>query len=295
MPVIIDNELPAFKTLTAQNLSPIDKSTAEIPKKSRLKIAILILMPTKTQTETQLLKLLSTNSFFVEITLLKMQSHKSKNTPQEYLDKFYQNWADINDQAFDGLIITGAPVETMPFDQVLYISELRQILDWSKQNVKSNLFICWGAQVALNHFFKIEKVPLSSKMFGIFKQKKLIKSEPFLDGVKNNFFIPHSRHTGLDEAALKKHSELKILASGKKSKTSIVKSNDDKMFFLTGHSEYDLHTLDAEYKRDLNKGLKIKKPCNYYKKDTPIDSWSSAASQIFLNWLKFYVNNYPVS
>lgn len=289
MPIIIPKEIPAFSTLKKENVFIITKERATSQDIRPIEIAILNLMPTKIETETQLLRLLSNTPLQVNITFIKTSTYKSTNTSQDHLDRFYVEFADIKNKKFDGLIITGAPVETMPFEQVKYWNELKSIMDYAKENVTSTLFICWGAQAGLFHHFGIGKILLKEKLSGVFSHKSISVNEPLLKGLDDTFYIPHSRHTALDEQALKSCREIEVIAYGSKTKSSIIKSKDNKMFFLTGHSEYDDDTLDKEYRRDLGKNLNIKKPCNYYIDGRPYIKWKSTANLIFINWLNYYV------
>lgn len=289
MPIIIPKDIPAFSTLKKENVFVITKERAISQDIRPIEIAILNLMPTKIETETQLLRLLSNTPLQVNVTFIKTSTYKSTNTSQDHLDRFYVEFADIKNRKFDGLIITGAPVETMQFEQVKYWNELKSIMDYAKENVTSTLFICWGAQAGLFHHFGIGKILLKEKLSGVFSHKVIRTGEPLLKGLDDTFYIPHSRYTALDEHALKLCKEIEVIAHGAKTKSSIIKSKDNKMFFLTGHSEYDSDTLDKEYRRDLAKNLCIKKPYNYYVGGKPYAKWKSTANLIFINWLNYYV------
>ena len=288
MPLIIPKELPAFSILQNENIFVFNMERATSQDIRPIEIAVLNLMPTKIETETQLLRLLSNTPLQVNITFIKTTTYTGLNTAQNHLDKFYSDFEKILNKKFDGLIITGAPVETLPFEEVKYWNELKQIMNWANANVTCTMFICWGAQAGLYYHYGINKVPLNKKLSGVFRHKKIAFNEPLLKGLDDTFYIPHSRCTGIDELAVKNHAELEILAYGKETKSSIIKSKDNKKIFLTGHSEYDIDTLDNEYKRDLAKGLEIK-PRNYYKNDKPNMVWKSTANLLFSNWLNYYV------
>jgi len=290
MPIIIPEDIPAFSILQKENVFVMTNERAISQDIRPIEIAILNLMPTKIETETQLLRLLSNMPLQVNSTFVKTATYKSRNTSPKHLDKFYVEFEYIKDRKFDGMIITGAPVETMPFEEVKYYEELKQIMEFAKTNVTSTMFICWGAQVGLYYYFGIEKVPLKEKIFGVFPHEKLVENELLLKGLDDVFYIPHSRYTELDEKMLKNCKNLKILACGEKTGSTVIKTKDDKMFFITGHSEYDSDTLDKEYKRDLNKGLEIEEPFNYYNnKGKIVNKWKSTANLIFSNWLNYYV------
>jgi homoserine O-succinyltransferase len=257
-----------------------------------LEIAIVNLMPTKIVTETQLMRLLSNSPLQVNVTLIRTETYVGKNTSLEHLDKFYKSFSEIKNRKFDGMIITGAPVEEIDFSEVKYWKELEEIFDFAKKNVTSTLFICWGAQAALHYFYGIEKYPLEKKMFGVYKHKKLVKYDRLLKGTDDRFFMPHSRHTAIHEEDIKKNKDLVLLATSKEAGPAIIRSKDNKFIFITGHAEYDRDTLELEYKRDLAKGLKIDPPDNYY-----VDGdhgeikmcWVSTANLIYMNWLNHYV------
>ncbi|MCL2484246.1 MAG: homoserine O-succinyltransferase [Firmicutes bacterium] len=290
MPIIIPADIPAFKTLQKENVFVMTNERAIGQDIRPIEIAILNLMPTKVETETQLLRLLSNTPLQVNITLIKTSTYKSQNTSEEHLSKFYVEFKDIKEKKFDGAIITGAPVEKLCFSEVKYWNELTDIMDWAKTNVTSTMFICWGAQGGLFHYYGIDKVLLKEKLSGVFIHKREVEAEPLLKGIDDVVYIPHSRYTGLDEKAIRNCSELEVLIYGKRTKSSIIKSKCGSQFFLTGHSEYDDGTLDSEYQRDLGKGLEIKQPCNYYNSQKEIvNRWKSTANLIFSNWLNYYV------
>jgi len=289
VPIIIPAGIPAFSTLQSENVFVMNNERATTQDIRPIEIAILNLMPTKIETETQLLRLLSNSPLQLNVTFIKTATYKSTNTPQDHLEKFYVEFDEIKNRKFDGLVITGAPVETLPFTHVKYWHELTEIMQWATQNVTSTLFICWGAQAGLYYHYGIEKIALDEKLSGVFPHTKTTTNEPLLKGVDDIFYIPHSRYTAIDEKALKQCADLVVVAYGSKTKSSIIKSRDGKMFFLTGHGEYNGDTLDKEYKRDIAKGLTIKPPCNYYKNGKIINKWQSTANLIFINWLNYYV------
>ncbi|MDR2091464.1 MAG: homoserine O-succinyltransferase [Clostridiales bacterium] len=291
MPIIINKDLPAYDTLTKENIFVMPAERAVTQDIRPIEIVVLNLMPTKIDTETQLLRLLGNTPLQVNVTLLTTSSYRARNTSGEHLDKFYKSFSDIENKHFDGMIITGAPVETLPFEEVLYWDELKKIMDFADRRVTSTLYICWGAQAALYYHYGVRKIALKNKMFGVFPVKKT-ENDRLLKGMDDIFYIPHSRHTGIDENAVFKCPELKVLGVSERAGVSIVKSTDDKRIFLTGHSEYDRETLKKEYERDLKKGLPIKPPYNYFsdksKKEVNM-KWASAANLIFYNWMNYYV------
>ena len=244
MPIIIPKALPAFSILNDENVFVMPKVRAETQDIRPIEIAIVNLMPTKIETETQLMRLLGNSSLQVNVTLIKMGSYESKNTSAEHLDKFYQTFEEIKDKKFDGMIITGAPVETLPFEQVMYWEELTQIMEYADKNVTSTIFICWGAQAGLNYYYGINKLPLSKKMFGIYPNKATMKFDKLLKGMDDTFYIPFSRHSTVDEDAIRANEQLEVLAESKEGGISIVKSVDNRKFFFMGHSVY--HRLNHE-------------------------------------------------
>lgn len=293
MPIKIPRNLPAQEVLHAENIFVMDEERAYHQDIRPLKIVILNLMPTKIVTETQLLRLLGNTPLQVEITLIHPGTHVSKNTPAEHLTSFYKCFEDIKNQKFDGMIITGAPVERMEFEEVEYWNELTDILEWTKTNVTSTLHICWGAQAALYYHYGIPKYPLKEKMFGVFDHKVNVKNEKLLRGFDDIFFAPHSRHTEVRREDLKKVQDLRIVSESDKSGIYIVISKDERRVFVMGHSEYDPLTLKSEYDRDIEKGLDISVPENYFPEDNPANEpvvkWRAHASLLFSNWLNYYV------
>ncbi len=294
MPIVIDKDLPAYKILTGERIFVMDKERACGQDIRPIEIAILNLMPTKETTETQFMRLLSNSPLQVNITLVKTSSYCATHVDQGHLEKFYKSFAEIENSKFDGMIITGAPVENMPFEKVAYWKELEEILEWTKSNVTSTLFICWGAQAALHYFYGIKKHPLKEKCFGIFAHQRIRDgvAEPLMRGISDEFHMPHSRHTIIYAKDILHVKELKILAYSKRAGASIIKSSDNRQVFVTGHMEYDRYTLKNEYERDKAKGLDIKPPVNYFAdgdmKEVKMN-WSSTANLFYINWLNYYV------
>ena len=294
MPIVIDKNLPAYKILTGEKIFVMDTDRAGVQDIRPIEIAILNLMPTKETTETQFMRLLSNSPLQVNVTLVRTQTYNPTHVEAEYLSRFYKNFADIKGRKFDGMIITGAPVENMEFEDVAYWEELKEILDWTTTNVTSTLFICWGAQAALHYFYGIKKHPLKEKCFGIFAHQRIRDgiAEPLMRGISDEFHMPHSRHTIIYAKDILHVDKLKILAYSKRAGASIIKSTDNRQVFVTGHMEYDRYTLKNEYERDLAKGLKIKPPVNYFA-DGSMDevkmNWTSTANLFYINWLNYYV------
>lgn len=293
MPIKIPDNLPAVNILTKENIFIMTEHRAVHQDIRPLKIAILNLMPTKIETETQLLRLLSNSPLQVDIVLLNTKSYVSKNVAEEHLIKFYNTFDEVKSQKFDGLIITGAPVEQMDFEEVDYWEELKEIMDWSKSNVYSTLHICWGAQAGLYHHFKIPKYSLEKKMFGVFAHTLLDKNSKLFRGFDDEFYVPHSRHTEVKRDDILKAAELEILSESEDAGVYAVMTKDGKQIFITGHSEYDADTLAKEYFRDINKGLDIEVPKNYFKDNDPnkppVVRWRSSANILFFNWLNYYL------
>lgn len=292
MPIVIQKDLPAFDVLTKENIFVMPTNRALTQDIRPLEIAIVNLMPTKIETETQLLRLLGNTPLQVNITLINTASYKSRHVSANHMSKFYKSFDEVKNNKFDGMIVTGAPVETMNFEDIDYWEELTQIMDYAKKNITTTIYICWGAQAALYHFYGIDKIPLPKKMFGIFPTVALQTNELLTKGLSDVFYIPHSRHTALNEKELYKHPELVVLAKSDEAGASIIKSTDNRNIFITGHVEYDRDTLKNEYFRDLNKGLEIESPKNYFtdnKCEKVNMSWTSTASILFSNWLNYYV------
>lgn len=293
MPIKVKNNLPAKQALLDENVFVMDERRAAKQDIRPLKIVVLNLMPLKEQTERQLLRLLSNSPLQVEIVLLKPKTHKSKNTAEEHMLAFYTTFDEIKDNRFDGMIITGAPVEQMPFEEVSYWPELCEIMEWTKEKVTSTFHICWGAQAGLYYHYGIDKYDLDEKMFGIFKHKIVKNHSPLLRGVNDEFFAPHSRHTSVHRDPILAEPRLEMMAESDEAGVYIVKSEDNKQIFVTGHSEYEADTLKQEYVRDKNKGLDINVPVNYFLDDDdsnePVDIWRSHAYLLYSNWLNYYV------
>ncbi|AEY68023.1 homoserine O-succinyltransferase [Clostridium sp. BNL1100] len=293
MPIRIPDNLPAVETLNSENIFVMSEDRAYHQDIRPLKIAILNIMPTKITTETQLLRLLGNTPLQVEIVLLHPASHMSKNTPEEHLETFYKTFDEIQGEHFDGLIITGAPVEQMPFEDVNYWEELERIMDWSKKNVYSTLHICWGAQAGLYYHYGVAKRDLPKKMFGVFEHTKIKEHVKLLRGFDDVFFVPHSRHTEITHEDVAKIDKLEILAESKEAGVYLVASKDGRHIFATGHSEYDPYTLKFEYERDVERDMDIEVPKNYFPGDDPtkepIVRWRGHGNLLFLNWLNYYV------
>lgn len=292
MPIVIPKDIPAFSVLKKENIFVMPKKRAESQDIRPIEIAVVNLMPTKVETETQLLRLLANTPLQVNLTLIKTATYKSTNTSENHMERFYKIFDEIRDTRFDGMIVTGAPVENLDFREVAYWEELKAIFDYADSMVTSTIYICWGAQAAMYHYYGIEKKPLERKLFGVFKNRASVKFEPLLKGLNDTFSIPHSRYTEIDAEAIKADKKLRILAEGERSGISIVKSRDDRKFFFFGHSEYDRETLKNEYLRDKEKGIKIDPPENYFI-DGDINridmSWNSTGNLLFYNWLNHYV------
>ncbi len=293
MPIKIPNGLPATKTLQDENIFVMSETRAGMQDIRPLKILLLNLMPTKIDTETQLSRLLGNTPLQVELTLIHTKSHQSKNTSQEHLLAFYKGFNDIKNENFDGMIITGAPVEHLEFEEVEYWDELCEIMEWTKTHVHSTFHICWGAQAGLYYHFGIQKHPLPKKMFGIFPHKADYKRSILLRGFDDTFMVPHSRHTTVLREDIERVPEIKILASSAEAGVYAMSTENGKQIFITGHSEYDANTLNKEYVRDVNAGKPIDVPKNYYPNDDPslepLVTWRSHANLLYSNWLNYFV------
>ena len=293
MPIKIPNDLPAVKTLQDENIFVMTEMRAMSQDIRPLRILILNLMPKKIETETQLSRLLGNTPLQVDLTLIRTSTHQSKNTPEEHLLAFYKVFDDVKDQYFDGMIITGAPVEHMEFEEVEYWEELCTIMEWTKTHVHSTFHICWGAQAALYYHFGVQKIPLPEKMFGVFPHTVEYKNSILFRGFDDLFYVPHSRHTSVRREDIEKHPELRILASSEEAGIYAVSTKKGKQIFITGHSEYDALTLQAEYLRDVSQGKPIHVPNNYYPDDDPsrepIVRWRAHANLIYSNWLNYFV------
>lgn len=293
MPIRIPDSLPATKTLENENIFVMTEKRAITQDIRPLHILLLNLMPTKIDTETQFSRLLGNSPLQVDLELMHTKSHESKNTSKEHLLAFYKTFDDVKDRYFDGLVITGAPVEKMPFEEVEYWDELCGIMDWSKTHVHSTFHVCWGAQAGLYHHYGIEKKPLEKKLFGVFPHAADYKRSILLRGFDDVFYIPHSRHTTVARADVEAVKGLRILASSPDAGVFAVTSPGGRQIFITGHPEYDPYTLDKEYKRDLAAGLSIEVPKHYYPDDDPakepLVSWRSHANLLYSNWLNYFV------
>lgn len=293
MPLKINRELPAYKVLSGENIFVMNDERAETQDIRPLKIAILNLMPKKIQAENQLLRYLSNTPLQVEIKLLQTKSYTSHNTPLDHLNKFYSYFEEVANEKFDGLIITGAPVEQMEFEEVAYWDELKEIMEWSKSNVYSTLHICWGAQAGLYYHYGVPKYQLGNKMFGVFAHRVLKENVELTRGLDDTFFAPHSRHTEIKSKDIEKVKELEILSESDDAGVFIVSTSDYRKVFITGHLEYDRETLKDEYFRDKEKGLEICIPENYFLNDDttlePVMSWRGSAHIVFANWLNYCV------
>lgn len=292
MPIVIPRGLPAFESLQSEKIFVMDNKRAVGQDIRPIEIAILNLMPTKETTETQLMRLLSNSPLQINVTLLKTDTYAPTHVADDHMTRFYKSLDEIKKMKFDGMIVTGAPVETLPFEEVKYWHELEQIIDFADKNVTSTIYICWGAQAALYHKFGINKHILDKKLFGIFPTHAVVKNDMLLKGMDDTFYIPSSRHTAIDETALRENPNIKILAEGDETGVAIAKTLDNKSFFFTGHSEYDRYTLRNEYLRDLEKGFSIERPKNYFANDDvdKVDmKWRSTANLLFYNWLNYYV------
>lgn len=293
MPIKVQNNLPAKKVLENENIFVMDEKRAISQEIRPLQIAILNLMPLKEATEVHLLRSLSNTPLQVDLTFLTTASYVGTNTAASHLDKFYQTFEDVKDQRFDGLVITGAPVERMDFENVDYWEELTQIMEWSKKAVTSTLHICWGAQAGLYYHFGLNKILLEEKVFGIFKHKVRNRKNPLLRGFDDVFMAPHSRYTEIPLEEIERCEELEVLAMSEEVGAFLVMAGEGKQIFVLGHPEYDRLTLDEEYKRDLAKGMDIAIPKNYYPNDdvnaTPLLTWRAHANAIYTNWLNYFV------
>ncbi len=294
MPIVIDKELPAYKILTDERIFVMDSGRAFTQDIRPIEIAVLNLMPTKERTETQLMRLLSNSPLQVNVTLLRTSSYTPAHTGREHLERFYKNFADVKRKKFDGMIITGAPVENLKFEDVAYWNELKEILDWTESNVTSTLFICWGALAALYHFYGVDKRQLKKKCFGVFAHKRVRggETDPLMRGISDEFHMPHSRHSAVSAGDIKRVKQLQLLAYSKEAGAGIIKSLDGRKVFVTGHMEYDREELKKEYERDIQKGLDIDPPAHYFSgkdKQTINMKWTSTANLFYMNWLNYYV------
>lgn len=293
MPLKLPDQLPAIELLKQENIFVMDTTRATGQDIRPLRIAILNLMPLKITTETDLVRLLSNTPLQVEISFMKIKSHTPKNTPIEHMKAFYTDFEQMRGQRYDGMIVTGAPVEQMDFERVTYWDEITEIFDWARTHVTSTLYICWAAQAGLYHFYGIPKYPLEKKMFGIFPHRALQPLHPIFRGFDDVFYVPHSRHTEVRSEDILRVPALTLLSESTEAGVYLVMARGGREFFVTGHSEYSPLTLDGEYRRDLGKGLPIEMPRNYYVDDDPAKGvlvrWRAHANLLFSNWLNYFV------
>nr|WP_303181375.1 homoserine O-succinyltransferase [Lachnoclostridium phocaeense] len=293
MPIRVQNDLPAKEILEQENIFVMDDHRATHQDIRPIRIGLLNLMPLKEDTELQILRSLSNTPLQIDVVFINVSSHESKNTSTSHLNKFYLPFNEVKDQKFDGFIITGAPVEQMPFEEVDYWEELTQIMEWTKTNVTSTLHLCWGAQAALYYHYGINKVPLEKKLFGVFNHKVLNRKIPLVRGFDDVFLAPHSRHTDVPAEKIRQDGRITILAESKKAGAFLSMAQDGRQIFVMGHPEYDRVTLDGEYKRDLAKGLPIEIPENYYPdndpQNRPLLTWRAHGNNLYTNWLNYYV------
>lgn len=293
MPLTLPDRLPAIELLKEENIFVMDNSRATQQDIRPLRIVILNLMPLKITTETDLIRLLSNTPLQVELSFMKIRSHTSKNTPVEHMQAFYTDFDQMRHMKYDGMIITGAPVEQMDFEEVSYWDEIKEIFDWASTHVTSTLYICWAAQAGLYHHYGVPKYPLEKKMFGIFEHQSLQPLHPIFRGFDDLFHVPHSRHTEIRKEDILQVKELTLLSESAEAGVHMVMAREGREFFVTGHSEYSPLTLDTEYRRDLSKGLEIEIPHNYYRNNDPdqgvLVSWRGHANLLFSNWLNYFV------
>ena len=293
MPIKIADQLPAHQTLESENIFVMTEQRAASQDIRPLRILLLNLMPTKIETETQFLRLLSNSPLQIEIELLQTFTHHSKNTPEEHMLKFYKTFDEIREERFDGMIITGAPVEKLDFEEVDYWQELCAIMDWSRTNVYSTFHVCWGAQAALYHHYGVPKHPLEKKMFGVFPHRPLDLYHPLMRGFDDTYYAPHSRHTETRASDIALCKDLQILSYSDMAGVHLISDMACRNFFITGHSEYDRDTLAKEYFRDVERGLPIEVPYNYFADDDPakppLMKWRATGSLLFSNWLNYFV------
>ena len=293
MPIRVQNDLPVKEILEQENIFVMDEHRAMHQDIRPIKIGLLNLMPLKEDTELQILRSLSNTPLQVDVVFVNVSSHKSKNTSTSHLNKFYVSFEEIKDQRFDGFIITGAPVEQMPFEEVDYWEELKEIMEWTKTHVTSTMHLCWGAQAGLYYHYGIEKVQLDEKVFGVFEHRVKNRKTPLVRGFDDVFYAPHSRHTTVPTEAIESEEQLIILAESEEAGVFLTMSLDGKQIFVMGHPEYDRVTLNNEYMRDKNKGLEISLPKNYYPDDNfenrPLLTWRSHENNLYTNWVNYYV------
>ncbi|WP_138302687.1 MULTISPECIES: homoserine O-succinyltransferase [Eubacteriales] len=293
MPIRVQNDLPVKEILEQENIFVMDEHRATHQDIRPIRIGLLNLMPLKEDTELQILRSMSNTPLQIDVVFINVSSHESKNTSTSHLNKFYLPFKEVKDQKFDGFIITGAPVEQMPFEEVDYWEELTEIMEWTKTNVTSTLHLCWGAQAALYYHYGIDKVPLEKKLFGVFSHRVLNRKIPLVRGFDDVFLAPHSRHTDVPADRIRADGRITILAESEKAGAFLSMAGDGRQIFVMGHPEYDRVTLDGEYKRDLAKGLPIEMPENYYPDDDPqkkpLLTWRAHGNNLYTNWLNYYV------
>lgn len=293
MPLRIPNQLPAIELLKKENIFVMDEARAHSQEIRPLRIVILNLMPLKITTETDLIRLLSNTPLQMEVNFMKLRSHTPKNTPVEHMMMFYKDFAVLRQQKWDGMIVTGAPIEHLPFEDVEYWDEIQEIFDWARTNVTSTLYICWAAQAGLYHFYGVPKYPLPKKLFGVFEQRPLNPRLPIFRGFDDRFFMPHSRHTEIRKEDILKCPGLTVIAEGEESGPSMIMARGGREFFITGHLEYAPDTLGNEYRRDFGKRSDVELPKNYFVDDDPAKgykvTWRSHANLLFCNWINYYV------
>jgi homoserine O-succinyltransferase/O-acetyltransferase len=293
MPINVPDKLPAIKILKEENIFVMDESSAAHQDIRPLKIAVLNLMPIKQTTETQLIRMLSNNPLQIELELIHIASHISKNTSEKHLRTFYKGFDEIKNEKFDGMIITGAPIEHLEFEDVTYWDEIKEIMEWTNHHVMSTLYICWAAQAGLYYFYDIPKYNLPAKMFGVFEHNVLNNKLPLVRGFDDTFMAPHSRHTEIKRSDIDKVAGLEIVAESVDAGVYLVMADNGRKIFVTGHSEYEPDTLKSEYERDIKKGLKINIPENYFLNNDPnkppFVTWRSHANLLYSNWLNYYV------
>lgn len=293
MPLRLPDRLPAIDILKRENIFVMDETRAHSQEIRPLRIVILNLMPLKITTETDLVRLLSNTPLQLDICFMKLKSHTPKNTPVEHMMMFYKDFCELSKQKFDGMIITGAPIETMDYEDVEYWSEIQDIFNWARTHVTSTMYLCWGAMAGLYHFYGIPKYLLKKKMFGIYRQHTLAPTLPIFRGFDDSFTMPQSRHTEVRREDIEAHPELEIIAESPESGVSIVMARGGREFFITGHLEYAPDTLDREYRRDRDTRDDVEQPVNYYKNDNPAEapmiSWRAHANLFYNNWINYYV------
>ena len=293
MPIRVQNDLPVKEILEQENIFVMDEHRATHQDIRPIRIGLLNLMPLKEDTELQILRSMSNTPLQIDVVFINVSSHESKNTSTSHLNKFYLPFKEVKDQKFDGFIITGAPVEQMPFEEVDYWEELTEIMEWTKTNVTSTLHLCWGAQAALYYHYGIDKVPLEKKLFGVFSHRVLNRKIPLVRGFDDVSLAPHSRHTNVPADRIRADGRITILAESEKAGAFLSMARDGRQIFVMGHPEYDRVTLDGEYKRDLAKGLPIEMPENYYPDDDPqkkpLLTWRAHGNNLYTNWLNYYV------